>query len=296
MRFKIRSPTGTQHVLTLVDSGATISTLLEEICKASSLPAGTELDLKYGFPPRPLPLSAHPADTPLEQLPFKLQGEQLIVSVPGGGSSSTQVTVAPPTAVTTTQGSFTSGFTTGGSAALNRPQPPLQLSRGAPKFNKDDPPEVRLPGRGTVVLRVMEDDNSCLFRALSYVLTRSLYSVLELRQLVAQMIQDRPDTYSEAVLEQKRDAYCEWIKMESSWGGGIELGIFAEWFETEVGGGNEGSEEREVLTRDPPDRHYRCRDRKRDQVQRGKEAEGHCRLQRHPLRCLCALASRRAGQ
>jgi tRNA(Leu) C34 or U34 (ribose-2'-O)-methylase TrmL len=78
--------------------------------------------------------------------------------------------------------------------------------------------------------------------------------VKELRQLVAGTIQKRPDTYSEAVLEQKRDtypaatvscpppaaaAYCEWIKMESSWGGGIELGIFADQFETEVGGAKE---------------------------------------------------------
>jgi ubiquitin thioesterase OTU1 len=239
MRLKIRSPTGTQHVLTLPDSGATVSTLLDEIRKASSLSAETELEIKHGFPPQPLSFSAYPADTPLEQLPFKLQGEQLIVSVPGGGRSA-QVTAAPSktqvmAAPAKTQGDFTSGFTAGGSAALNRPQPPLQLSRGAPKFNKDDPPDVRLAsGRGTVVLRVMEDDNSCLFRALSYVLTRSMMSVEELRQLVAGTIQERPDTYSEAVLEQKRDAYCEWIKMESSWGGGIELGILAEFFDMEV--------------------------------------------------------------
>jgi OTU-like cysteine protease len=61
-----------------------------------------------------------------------------------------------------------------------------------------------------------------------------MYSVVELRQLVASTIQENPDTYSEAVLEQKRDAYCEWITMESSWGGGIELGIFANFFDMEV--------------------------------------------------------------
>lgn len=102
-------------------------------------------------------------------------------------------------------------------------------------MNKDDPPVVPLSsGRGSVVLRVMEDDNSCLFRAISYVLTRSVMSVEELRQLVAGTIQEQPDMYSEVVLEQQPDAYCEWIKMESSWGGGIELGILAGFFDTEV--------------------------------------------------------------
>jgi hypothetical protein len=42
---------------------------------------------------------------------------------------------------------------------------------------------------------------------LGYVFKRSKCSVKELRQLVAGTIQKRPDLYSEAVLEQKRDAY-----------------------------------------------------------------------------------------
>jgi len=36
-----------------------------------------------------------------------------------------------------------------------------------------------------MVLRVMEDDNSCLFSAISYDAISSLYSATELRQLVA---------------------------------------------------------------------------------------------------------------
>lgn len=65
-------------------------------------------------------------------------------------------------------------------------------------------------------------------------MTNSMYSVEELRQLVASTVQEDPETYSDAVLEQKRDGYCEWITMESSWGGGIELGIFANFFDMEV--------------------------------------------------------------
>lgn len=249
MRLKIRSPSGT-HVLTLLDT-ATIADLIAEIRSTTDL--GGDLDIKYGYPPRPLPLALHPTSTPLLQLPIKLQGEQLIVSagtnsggsVRGSGGSVVHpvekqdgekqsgggaVYPAPTSSSSSSSSSAPFSFTTGQMA----PNKPLALARAAPKFNKDDPPDVALPGRGTVVLRVMEDDNSCLFRALSYVMTGSMISVEELRQLVAGTIQEAPETYSKAVLEQHPDSYCEWIKMDSSWGGGIELGILADWFEMEV--------------------------------------------------------------
>jgi ubiquitin thioesterase OTU1 len=256
MRLKIRSPAGTE-VLTLAED-ATISTLLAEIRKATSISG--DLDIKYGYPPKPLQLSGLISSTLLSELPMKLQGEQLIISslelteglrgtgagvIKDGSSDSaaepevkTDVYLAASTSISN---GATFSFSTGSSSSNNGNKSnstatqPLSLARAEPKFNKDDPPDVVLPnGRGTVVLRVMEDDNSCLFRALSYVLTGSMMSVVELRQLVAETIQANPQQYNEAVLEQKVDAYCEWIKMESSWGGGIELGIFADFFDVEV--------------------------------------------------------------
>ncbi|KAI5806234.1 hypothetical protein EDC01DRAFT_609621 [Geopyxis carbonaria] len=211
MRLKIRSPTGA-HVISLEDD-ATIASLLQEIRQATSI--SESLEIKYGYPPKVLALNEHPSSTLLSALPVKLQGEQLIVSISGNGAVSAPFSFTGETPKT--------------------PAAPLSLTRAAPKFNKDDPPDVRLAsGRGTVILRVMEDDNSCLFRALSYVMTRSMMSVEELRQLIAGTIQENQDKYSEAVLEQKPDGYCEWIKMESSWGGGIELEIFASFFEMEI--------------------------------------------------------------
>ncbi|KAF8541951.1 hypothetical protein BDD12DRAFT_730565 [Trichophaea hybrida] len=213
MRLKIRSPAGTQ-VLTLPED-ATISTLLTEIRQATFISG--DLDIKYGYPPKPLQISDHSSSTLLSELPMKLQGEQLIILSSESAGGDLQGTGA--------------GIIKDASTANQ----PLSLARATPKFNKDDPPDVVLPnGRGTIVLRVMEDDNSCLFRALSYVLTGSMMSVVELRQLVAETIQANSDKYNEVVLEQKVDAYCEWIKMESSWGGGIELGIFADFFDVEI--------------------------------------------------------------
>ncbi|KAF8250139.1 OTU-domain-containing protein [Wilcoxina mikolae CBS 423.85] len=254
MRLKIRSPAGTQ-VLTLPED-ATISTLLTEIRQATSISG--DLDIKYGYPPKPLQLTDHSSSTLLSELPMKLQGEQLIISSSesaGGGlrgtgagvirdASSDRATTGPevetdvyPAASTSRSNGAAFSFSTGSSSnkSSSTANQPLSLARAAPKLNKDDPPDVVLPnGRGTVVLRVMEDDNSCLFRALSYVLTGSMMSVVELRQLVAETIQANSDKYNEVVLEQKVDAYCEWIKMESSWGGGIELGIFADFFDVEI--------------------------------------------------------------
>lgn len=247
MRLKIRSPAGT-NVLALGDD-ATLSELLAAIREATSISG--DLDIRCGFPPKTLQLSEYPPSTRLSGLPMKLEGEQLIISAlesaGGGGVFKDPAPPPPPPPPETKAGggggspySFStgSGGGSGGrqsSPPSSRPPPPSAQGRAARAINRDDPPDVVLAdGQGTVVLRVMEDDNSCLFRALSRVLTHSMMSVVELRQLVAETIRKNPTTYSEAVLEQSHDAYCEWIKMDSSWGGGIELGILAEFFDVEV--------------------------------------------------------------
>ncbi|PWW74937.1 OTU-domain-containing protein [Tuber magnatum] len=219
MRIKIRAPSGSQ-VLTLSPE-TTISSFLSEIRSKTSLSG--DIEIKYGYPPKSLHLSERPSSTLLKDLPTKLEGEQLIISENGGGKF-------------VAKSSAPFSFSGGAQGSTSQPDAPLTLNRSLkPKIGKGDPPDVRLKsGRGTMVLRVMEDDNSCLFSAISYVATGSLYSAAELRQLVATTIQENPDTYSEAVLEQKRDGYCEWIQMESSWGGGIELGIFANFFDLEI--------------------------------------------------------------
>ena len=234
MRLKIRSPSGT-NVLEVGDD-ATVTTLSTQIRTAAGIPSGTPLDIKYGYPPRSLHLDTYPGNTMLATLPVKLEGEQLIVSAVGGRgptkSQSPSNSASTSTRTSTSASSAPFSFASG--AERQAPSKPLNLTRAAPTINLKDPPTVYIKGRGTVVLRVMEDDNSCLFRALSYVMGRSMVSVDELRQLVAGTIQENPNTYSAAVLEQEPDKYCEWIKRDSSWGGGIELGIMADFFDIEV--------------------------------------------------------------
>lgn len=114
-------------------------------------------------------------------------------------------------------------------------QPPLSLTRKPAKSLETDPPEVPVPDHGaTLVLRIMPDDNSCMFRAFGSAFMGSIDSMTELRGLVAQTIQANPEKYSAAVLDQSPDEYCKWIQTEYSWGGGIELSILSQHFDVEI--------------------------------------------------------------
>ncbi|QSL65923.1 hypothetical protein MERGE_003060 [Pneumocystis wakefieldiae] len=97
------------------------------------------------------------------------------------------------------------------------------------------PPEIELENSDKrVVLRVMQNDNSCLFRAVGYIIMGKMDIASELRSLVAQTIQNDPATYSDAILGRSRDEYCRWINKTNSWGGAIEILILANHFEIEI--------------------------------------------------------------
>lgn len=85
-------------------------------------------------------------------------------------------------------------------------------------------------------MRVMPDDNSCLFRAFAAaVLPGDDLSMLELRSLVASQIQEERDVYTKVVLDNREpDDYCRWIQTEDAWGGAIELAILSKHFKIEV--------------------------------------------------------------
>ena len=105
--------------------------------------------------------------------------------------------------------------------------------------NKDyemEPPEIPLAShQGTLVLRIMPDDNSCLFRAFGFAFFGPDFdNMVELRSIVAQTIQANPTDYNAAVLDKEPDVYCAEIQSPDQWGGAIELGILAEHLGIEV--------------------------------------------------------------
>ncbi|KAI9643480.1 ubiquitin-specific protease otu1 [Ciborinia camelliae] len=244
-RIRIRGPEGASTI-TLPDD-AKISDLISEITFKTSLKT---FDVKYGYPPKPLLLSQSEPSSPLSKLDIKLNGEQLTISSRGerrsnespksAGSSNSKTTSTPPQ-VKDRQTLEEKSFSFSGMHGDVKPKsnsaksaPPISLSRK--KHIDGDVPEIEIPERdATLVLRVMPDDNSCLFRAFgTAVLPGDDLSMHELRSVVATTIQSRPELYSKVVLEQEPDDYCRWIQTSDAWGGAIEMGILAETFDTEI--------------------------------------------------------------
>ena len=242
MRVRIRGPAGQATIV--LPENATIGDLHSQIEEKTSMP---DFDIKYGYPPKPLSLKDHDSTVKLSDFSVKLDGEQLIVSGRNAAPATTNPTVPkdpdPPNKSSnhlpyngTTPSSFS--FADVGTAPPTVSQEahkPLSLTRKPASFNMDAP-EVPLPTHSsTLILRIMPDDNSCLFRAFSTAFFGAgIDSMHELRSVVAQHIQSHTDTYSAVVLEKQPDDYCRWIQTEDAWGGAIELDILSRHFELEI--------------------------------------------------------------
>ncbi|KAM5430918.1 ubiquitin-specific protease otu1 [Microsporum canis] len=214
MRLRVRGPNG-QSTVTLEDT-ATVEELLQSISQATSL---TSYDIKYGYPPQPLTLNQFDAKTQVVDIGVNLNGEQLIVS-------QREAPADKPLSSAEQQPSE--------QQVRERSSTPLSLAKKKSSI-EDNAPEVPSPEHGgTIILRVMPDDNSCLFRAVGSAVIGAMDAMTELRSIIAQTIQEQPDFYTAAVLEKSPDDYCRWIQTENAWGGGIELGILSKHFEIEI--------------------------------------------------------------
>ncbi|KAG8905203.1 ubiquitin-specific protease otu1 [Tulasnella sp. 403] len=153
-------------------------------CIASRLPCFTEesprnVSDKVGYPPRALEVVP---ELPVSSLGIQ-NGDQLLVSA----SVSTQT---PPTA----------------SAATSR-STPRTPNVSAPAFEPRVPPRQEQPSadqvdlpEGTLVHRVVPDDNSCLFSSIGLIFEQDMNSAPRLRQVVVDAIRKDPDTYSDVFL------------------------------------------------------------------------------------------------
>lgn len=231
LRFRLRAPSGA-HTVTL-DDDATINDFCAKITELTEL---IVYDLKSGYPPKPLEISSFSSETKISESGLKLSGEQIIVTskdLPGvtfakpSASHSASMTNQPASESASTEKSTTKRL------GANQNLPSLKR-----KTNdiEADPPSVPVKSRGgRMVLRVMPDDNSCLFRSLSScLLGNSVDGMTELRSMVAQVIHNDPETYSEAVLQKKPDKYAMWIQSPDSWGGYVDIKAIAEYLGTEV--------------------------------------------------------------
>ncbi|KAI9656717.1 MAG: ubiquitin-specific protease otu1 [Trizodia sp. TS-e1964] len=235
MRLKLRGPLGTSSIT--IDSASSVGELLKIIREKTSL---EKFEVKYGYPPKPLRLDLQEQSKKLSLLDENLDGEFLTISkIDSAAAPSIKSPISAPLGDSQKSSAGSFSFASTSQKATSQLQQnitkPLSLKRKKPKDMETDPPEIPMPSHGaTLVLRVMQDDNSCLFRAFGSAFLGSLDSMTELRSLVAQVIQAEPDTYTEVVLDQKPDDYCRWIQTEDAWGGGIELSILSKHFNVEI--------------------------------------------------------------
>lgn len=92
---------------------------------------------------------------------------------------------------------------------------------------------------GAIVRRVMPDDNSCLFHTIAYLLENEKVAtqatLAKLRRKISDAIRaDCGVNFDEAILQKRPEEYAKWITQQNSWGGAIELMIFAEQYATEI--------------------------------------------------------------
>ncbi|KAG9061221.1 ubiquitin-specific protease otu1 [Linnemannia hyalina] len=166
-----------------------------------------------------------------------LQASQSQPTTASGSSlSAFQAAAVRPT--TNAFGGLSSVDTSYTPKTVTAPAPATAAPTAAPtaaSVTKGGIESVRIRDQGLLVLREVEDDNSCLFNAVAYTLDPSMKSNIQgLRQIVAKAIDANPDEYSDVVLGRPRREYCEWIKKENSWGGAIELAIFSDYYKIEI--------------------------------------------------------------
>ena len=261
MRLRLRASSG-QSTLTFAEDSI-VKDLRTSIIQTLGKRDLNSISLKIGYPPKPVTLDDFDDGKKLSDLPFKLHNEQILISDKAPerpetlpiekpvtqGSKHTKIDDRRPTerlndtssSITPTSFSFAgvgeappADIPSIAPARSGKPSKPLSLQR---KSNPamDDPPELPIPSRAsTLVLRIMPDDNSCLFRAFGSAFFGIMDNMTELRSIIASYIQDHRDDYPEVVLEKSPNAYCRWIQTEDAWGGAIELGILSKHFDIEI--------------------------------------------------------------
>ncbi|KAI5853632.1 OTU-domain-containing protein [Durotheca rogersii] len=216
MKIRYKAPSGGGTVE--LDDEATVGQLLESI---KVITGCADFVVKYGWPPKALESS----EPHVSLRRIGLERESLTI-----------VPIAEPSTVVEKSAQPIQG------AAVTVPP-----SGGGPSRYKDargigdENISVYMPETNShLVLRVMPDDNNCLFTAVGGAL-RGLPTVPSseitpewLRRVVVDYILKNPDKYNAVVLEKSPEQYCTLMLQPGTWGGDIELGIISKIFELEI--------------------------------------------------------------
>lgn len=215
MKLKARFPNKAK-VVTIegTDKEVTLANLFDALFDD----APTVESIKVGIPPRPVVLDD--VSAPLATIGIR-NGDQIHVA-PGDLLSTSPEIESNQT---------TSSKQSSSNPLSSKKQIPTQGNNAKPGQNSV---QVRAGRFGFLRLRVMEDDNSCLFRAVNYGINPLEDMMRELRAIVAKYIRADPEKYSDAILGKPREEYIRWIQTSNAWGGAIELDILARHFDITI--------------------------------------------------------------
>ncbi|XP_059169723.1 ubiquitin thioesterase OTU1-like [Physella acuta] len=200
LRLRIQTKSG-HKLLEGLFLASTVGKLKEVIADCTNI-TKNKIKIRQGYPPKVIDISNETAE--LSSLPFR-SGDTLIVEEDESINASTNPGVS------------NSQHDERLDTLLHH-----QLEEGA---------------SGILTRKVVPADNSCLFTSVHLVMNDGAYDSAAspiLREVIAGIVSKDPTTYSEAMLGKPNNAYCRWIRDKNSWGGGIELSILSQYYNTEI--------------------------------------------------------------
>ncbi|XP_068081647.1 ubiquitin thioesterase Otu1 isoform X2 [Anabrus simplex] len=130
------------------------------------------------------------------------------------------------------------GIASGDTLIIEEKQPPPDIPEKTDSFleGRHHIAESHLNRPGILMRKVVPADNSCLFTSIGYVLGGKVDPTCStfMRQIIAEVVSNNPDVYSEAILGQSNSSYSDWILKPDSWGGAIELAVLSEFYGLEI--------------------------------------------------------------
>lgn len=222
VQIRLRGPNG--QVRLEVEEETTLKELVELIKEKTEV---KRFSLKYGYPLAQLDIS--PAALSSTVADLKLRNETIVV-VPHESASATQATAqgAQKSAdVQPTPKPFTPKGMEPDETVVEYPEKGGYLGKAVTIRNSSPPANT------TSVLRVMPDDNSCMFTSVGGAIPIEDPSGI-LRREVAEYILAHPEEYTKAILGEEPSRYVRRMKEKDTWGGAIELSILSDIYKIQI--------------------------------------------------------------
>ena len=239
MQFRVRDPDGKNSIVKLDEKTATIQDLRDVISRNLQDPK-EDFTLTFGFPPKTVTLTSFANERSVSDAGLKLHNESIQVNPIATSDQK------PPSSTSTKSWAGPSAGTVEAKKPTQERPKQLKPSNTKPAaattaispMTDQDVPSIPLPSHSaSLTLRIMPDDNSCLFRAIAAAVHQesSADYVSLLRYQVANYVTSNPILYSKPVLDGRSpEAYAAWIQQESSWGGDVELDVLSRVLGVEI--------------------------------------------------------------